>query len=287
MSKRVEFAMGIQQYQAPNLIDIELIEIDNLCTAIQRTQQGQTRLGFLLDEQNRRYEFRPVNSQKAISTSPKTVTLESLLTRDGNASKDSTGQERIILSRRERLVVAIVLASSLLQLYSTPWLNERWSKRNIFFMRSSSGPIILEQLYISPEPVAASSTAAAPKEAQNVGNTIKSAANESRKTILALGIMLLELCFGQTLEEQSFRKKYLGNDGQPNEFTDVATAMQWQDDALGEGGPGFENAIRRCIHCAFGPKSTDLADGEFREAVYSEVVQPLEETLQRFDNVLN
>jgi len=61
--------------------------------------------------------------------------------------------------------------------------------------------------------------------------------------------------------------------------------MQWQEDTLGEGGPGFDNAIRRCIVCNFGPKTVDLADNEFREAIYSEVVQPLEETLRCFDNI--
>jgi hypothetical protein len=285
-SRKVEFTLGIQQYPPSKVSDPELTEIDNLCTAMQRAQQGQLRLGFLLDEHNRRYEFRPVDRQKTISTAREIVTLESLLRRDGNASRDSTGEERIILSRRERLVVAVVLSSSLLQLHSTPWLNDHWSKKNIFFLRSNPGspsPIILERLYISPAPRPSTVTSS---QAQHMVNPTTSAANDSRKIILALGIMLLELCFGQALEDQSFRKKYMGQDGQPNDFTDVATAMQWENDALGEGGPGFQNAIRRCVHCAFGPKSTDLADYEFKEAVYSEVVQPLEETLQRFDNVV-
>ena len=252
---------------------------------IKEARQGQARLGLLLDEQKRRYGIRPVVKRPRVDTFER-VTLDSLLRRNEKGVGSLLNGKLITLSRRERLLVAVVLASSVLQLHSTPWLTERWSKRNIFFLRGGGGSTELnfvEQVYISPN-------VELPSEAVQEGPyhttlTITSTANECRKTILALGIMLLELCFGQALEDQPFRTKYLGPDGKSNDFTDLATAMQWQEDVLGEGGPGFDNAIRRCIVCNFSPKLTNLADSEFREAVYSEVVQPLEETLRCFDNV--
>ena len=50
-----------------------------------------------------------------------------------------------------------------------------------------------------------------------------------------------------------------------------------------EAGFDLHNPTRRCIYCAFGAISQDLEDDELRRAVYSEVVQPLEKLLGRFD----
>jgi len=167
----------------------------------------------------------------------------------------------------------VILASSLLQLHLTPWLNGRCSKKDIVFLRSHCGPphIIIEQPYIVRKLGSFTAT--------GTGDP-----SDCTESLLALGILLLELCFGQALEDQRFRKDYFGPNGKPNDLTDFATARRGQQDVLGEGGPEFANAIRRCIFCAFGPKSTNLADDDFREAVFTEVVQPLEDILRRFDS---
>lgn len=48
-----------------------------------------------------------------------------------------------------------------------------------------------------------------------------------------------------------------------------------------KAGPEFQAAIRRCLYCAFDPKSTDLEDGELRAAIYSDVVEPLEAAVRQ------
>ncbi|KAL0259680.1 mannosyl-oligosaccharide alpha-1,2-mannosidase [Diplodia seriata] len=47
-------------------------------------------------------------------------------------------------------------------------------------------------------------------------------------SFLALGITLQELSFGETLEAQPLRTKYLDPDSSSNEYTDLCTAKEWQ-----------------------------------------------------------
>ncbi|KAH0545416.1 hypothetical protein FGG08_000557 [Glutinoglossum americanum] len=264
-----------QKGQPPNHKTPGMAEIVDLCSTIQEAQMGKPHLGFLSDSQNRRFTFAQVKESREVLDSWELVSLESLLLRHGNASGLSDTGERMALSRLERLAVAVTLASSLLLLHTTPWLSERWSKRDILFLRAnegSSGPVIFERPYVS-------------RDATSTMTRDTPTHNSCRKSIQALGILLLELCFGQALEEQPIRKNYLGPDGKPNDNTDFATASKWYEQALGEGGPEYDNAIRRCIFCAFGPRSTNLEDHEFRDAVYSEVVRPLEKALRNFESI--
>lgn len=50
-----------------------------------------------------------------------------------------------------------------------------------------------------------------------------------------------------------------------------------------EAGLDLHNPTRQCIYLAFGAVNQDLEDEEKRRAVYSEVVQPLEKLLLRWE----
>jgi hypothetical protein len=72
-------------------------------------------------------------------------------------------------------------------------------------------------------------------------------------TLFALGIVLLELCLGQTLESMT------------------------------EAGNRYGDVARRCIYCEFDSRDTNLNNERFREAVYQGVVAPLEDIFNDFD----
>ena len=114
-------------------------------------------------------------------------------------------------------------------------------------------------------------------------NRTEDSADNATRYLFALGVMLLELCFGNALEDNPVRHMYLGNDGKPNDWTDIATATHWQKSALGELGADYAEAIRKCILCAFPRPYKDLSDDQFSEAIHSEVVEPVKATLQRYD----
>lgn len=255
------------------LVDLQAAEIVDLCSILKmhRSGRGGSSLGYIEDDKRRRLEFMPFASHDTIPEQHDIISLHSLLTTQSPP-----------LTRKERLSIAVTLSSSLLQLHTTPWIGEGWSKRDIIFLRSKNGPrktILAEQPYITRHFY----SLANPRSPRTPLTGSMNFKGDCTKSIFALGILLLELCFGQALEQQPIRQKYLGPDGEPNDFTDFATAREWLEYVQEEGGPDFWNAIRRCIFCAFGPRSTSLADEELRQAVHDEVVKPLEEMLKRFD----
>ncbi|KAK4222671.1 hypothetical protein QBC38DRAFT_518724 [Podospora fimiseda] len=56
---------------------------------------------------------------------------------------------------------------------------------------------------------------------------------------LSIGILLLELLFGQSLESRPERTEFLRPDGTPNKYTDYCTATEWQRTVEMEVGDGI------------------------------------------------
>ena len=252
-------------------------KIGNLCDAIGQAQEEIRCLGFLLDQKERRYTFLPVMQPAVHPSKLEIVTLEDLL-QDSRAANDGGIRQTHVLSKRDRIYIATLLSISLLQLHSTPWLAGTWTKKNMFFTRAKdipSAPIDTNRLYVSP-PVDLDAAKLRPNRPDNAANAIK--------YLFALGVMLLELCFGNALEDNPARHLYLGNDGKPNDYTDFATANHWQESVLGEIGPDYAEAVRKCILCAFPHPYKDLSDDHFSEAIHAEVVVPVKATLQYMDS---
>lgn len=278
---------SFQETKAPAVQD--LVEIADLCKVVRNAHCGTLKgpLGYLSDRQDRRHAFYPSIEPTRFSENAETVTLSSLLSKSTSGSDlHQTSTMRTIsmtLSRLERYSIAVTLASSLLQLSRSPWIEETWSKNDIHFYVAAEGsprPIVVDKPYVTRKFSSNSPQSSMTSVTEQTGR------KDSTKSIQALGIMLLELCFGEAIQDQSVRSEYLTN-GQPNDMTDFCTAHHWwQHDALGEGGLEYCEAIRRCLFCAFGPRSTDLDDDELRAAIYNEVVEPLgalENALRRSD----
>jgi hypothetical protein len=149
------------------------------------------------------------------------------------------------LSRRQRFYIAMLLCNAILQSYATPWFNTFWNKSRVFLIHTEdvgSTPAI-SHIYIAPS-----------------NHSDDRIANDCLKILRALGVVLLELCFGKRLQDHPLWEKHLGPDGKPNEFTALATAMEWQDQVLPEAGPEFAEAVRKCLLCAFATQSRNLDD---------------------------
>jgi hypothetical protein len=116
-----------------------MIDVSNLCDIIAPYRKNFKHRSCLKGEQ-RRFAPSPLDTQDTGDIRD-IISLELLL------SKDST----ITLTRQERYLIAVTIASSHLQLQSTPWIGFQWSKRDIHFPRDSTDPkkIRLDELYIS------------------------------------------------------------------------------------------------------------------------------------------
>lgn len=254
MKKGVTRLVPDSQPVRRNAHDVSITEITDLCTAIATTNPNCSPIGFLQDKEHR-YNVYPLAEQQAQDIASKSVTLASLLDKSSN----------IVLTRRQRYSIALILASSHLQLHATPWLQTRWSKKDILFLRNGNESILLDQPHIihhlcgAPAPILPSS--------RGFGD----------RSIPTLGIMLLELCFGIALEDHHIRQNYLSRDGQPYAGLDLAAAMEWCDRfASEEAGPEFADAIDWCLrNPTRAMASADMKDAGWREELYARVVEPL------------
>ncbi|KAI4253148.1 MAG: hypothetical protein LQ352_003858 [Teloschistes flavicans] len=165
------------------------------------------------------------------------------------------------LTRKARLELAIILASTALQLQTTPWLDTKWSGKCIRFANGS-----LQHPFISRAYPGETAAAEAPEA---IGSPVRN------RSIFGLGVLLLELAVGKPIDcfknpEQSI----------PSE--DFLIASQLLHQLEDNEGAGYLDAAQACIFCNFGSKAKilDFGNDSFRQAVYEDVIVPLEDDLK-------
>lgn len=225
-----------------------MINIHNLCDSV-ISYQTNIQVHNCLAGKESRFALQPLESQ---SNTQEAISLADLL------KKDSP----ITLTRKQRYSIALTIASSHLQLHSTPWIASHWLKTDIFFHLSNDGPI-LDQPYVSQYFTSASTSLPTP-----TSNT---------DPLSSLGILLLELCFGIPLEEHPTRLKY---PAQAKPFLDLAAAFEWSPRATAEAGAEFGDAIVWCMRSGRGGM------GSGREEVMERVVGPLRWCCEQFDGIV-
>lgn len=168
--------------------------IIDLCHTITHSKKSCTNLGCLSDASNK-YRIHLVNEVSAVAIVSKPVSLGHVLSKSSETK----------LTRRERYLLALMVASSHLQLHESPWLGSQWRKQDILFPCSTDQKISSEKPYIA--------RSFQSDDATMNGQSPRPAADHGLTT---LGILLLELCFGVALEDHKIRKNFVTLDGQPN-----------------------------------------------------------------------
>ena len=164
-----------------------------------------------------------VSKAHRVRQGARTVTLGMLLSKNGkDVPLDGT---TMTLSRSWRYSRALTLASSLLQLYSSRWIKKSWSKHEVHFFKSAEGstqPVIFDKLYLVQK---------FSRDAPRATNPSDHSHNSrfSARNIESLCAVLLELCFGEVVEDEPIRWNCLGVLGQLNGMTDLYTTRRWWD----------------------------------------------------------
>ena len=255
-----------------DVVDASSLEIvRDICSALNKDGHNE-RFGFFLDatSQNLRGSFPGTpGSTPSFNGDGELVLLEHLLP----LRKTGTGHRG--LTKKQRMVLAVTLASSVLQLHSTCFSHD-WSKRAVSFIRrrpeqpdhaiAVDRPLLV-RMFSTPE---RSSHAAIPTLA----------AAESKLTLLSLGALFLELHSGETLEDRTAgdASKFLGIDDRTKT---LLVCQQW----LAEEQEYMSVAWRQAINFAlksYVDLDTDLGEAVFRKAVHDEIVLPLEEDARVF-----
>jgi hypothetical protein len=171
----------------------------------------------------------------------------------------------------EKLHMAAVVSSAVLELHHTPWMESEPSKEGILFFEDSrrlhTSAFVATQIRdIAQDPD--------PEDDDTLPSYIEN------KTLFALGILLIELLFGAPIETMHTDKDPIPSSGKPNwEMKhSIATRLLKKENILDEGGLNYESAVRSCIKCNFDQfREMNLDNDEFRQAVYEKVVAVLED----------
>lgn len=204
--------------------------------------------GYLLEE-DRRYYIHSVSRHTTGELAP--VALRDILR--GGAYKRPT--------RGQRYALSLTLASSFLQLLDTPWLPVSYRAADILFYPDADDPsaLPLDQPYLgrdvhAPPPGAVPEAEKPPVLSQCLSQ---------------LGILLLELCFGDLLAEQPCRRGWpAGATEDERRAFDVMAAQGWLYDVEGEAGADYREAVAWCL-------GMNMPEG-WREEMWVRVVRPLQ-----------
>ena len=256
-----------------------LKQILDLCATLEQVCEGMPCLGALIDRKKRKYAICPVRKHPRALGSKDIIYLSDLISVPEPTTAIAARSVKVRLTRKERLQLALTLASTMLQLHTTPWLSERWGKSDILFLHQWGGtraPIV-EQPYISkPFKASGKKSIASPSATKSQSGSII-----RNYSVFDLGVLLIELCFNQSIEQMQ-EPDDLDDDGKVNAYTRLATAHRLIPAVYGEAGTRYGDAVRRCIRCDFDQLEETFESDEFRQAVYQRVVVPLEDDLRDF-----
>ena len=190
--------------------------------------------------------------------------------------KGSQAQDSRLL-RRDRLHIAATLACSVLKLHGTPWLKEQWTSDNILLHNADANQIgrNYKHIYLEWE----YKTSGAPPHASNMTDSSKTRKRETHsESLFALGLTLIELCFGKTLAEMQVPED---RDSQGTDRL-VNTAMRLMNTTYDEMGGQYGDVVRRCLRQPFDLRDLSLGNEEMQHEVVDGIVTPLIQSLRNF-----
>jgi hypothetical protein len=244
----------------------DLQPIKDLCAAISDLQKPQRDVCFSLLASEiaiQKYGVHIYPTKKQLSNTD-TWSVSSL-----RMLLDDSG-----FARRDRLKLAVTLASSVLQLHETPWLDQSWGKDSIFFVKRP-GMTVYDQPFVSQHfsqavPIA---TTGFPSSMSRIIRN---------QPLYALGVALIELWYGKTISELHQDHDGPQNTGIPQVdlMTEWNSADRLVDELYNEAGGKYSDAVRRCIRCDFDSRASSLGDVRFQRDVYQGVVAQLKENYE-------
>ena len=201
----------------------------------------------------------------------------------GHVSLSAMLRVGFLISRRERLFLAAVCSSSILQLSNTPWL-KLLSSTSVDFARfrddtDLSCPIAIGGSYIDlHRPL--------------ISPVITETTVTPETALIELGILLIELALSEAFEVVANRKtaeeiEAGREDGIAGQTTRRGLGLSLIKILEHETGVTFSDAVTRCLNCSFGQTTVPSWDDEgFCREYFTGVVLPMVEGYQQFSSAL-
>lgn len=223
--------------------------VTNICNKIMAGFNSDPCSEYLKSDDHMYYVF----SRTSITNQPKMQqpSLEDIIRGSG-----------INLSRRQRYTMSLNLVSSFIQLRKTPWITSSWQKSSIVFPEQKGYPDTSDL----HEPFLTHRLRASPAFDED--------SDLSTQDFSSLAVTLLELCFGEVIENHPKRPKLppgVENDSIKAAF-DAHAASFWLDEVTDDVGPDYRNAIAWCLS-----KHKTLCGPDWRQEMFQQVIRPLYE----------
>ena len=245
-------------------------EVENLCLSLDRARQESKILKVFLSQNGGlcSCDMSPIPDGGIPSSDSKygMITLEQILL------QTSSGRSwRVKWNLIQRMNLSFNLASSLLQLSSTPWMSEPWTKRTICFWTLSPSSQA-HDMVLTFEP---DRPFIVHKFCESPAARLTHKAN-ARHQLLNLGIILLEIGLEKPFESWTSAHGFTMDKAYGSQY-DAASA--WLHNSVGELLPFYYDAAARCIECTFRTRPEypvpDWEDSDFRKSICELVIKPL------------
>lgn len=173
---------------------------------------------------------------------------------------------------KEKRILSVILANSLLQFCESPWLSKEWNKNHIsFFPSLETGGLDIQRPYLSTKF----------QETDVEEETDALYRVHPNASVLALGILLLEIELDTPIERERGAED-LDEEGMPTVNTDHFAALRLFEGISDDFYLNHRQAVAACLNCDFYDEESmepSLDDPGFRQAVYNTIVRPLESEL--------
>jgi hypothetical protein len=247
------------------------IVVQSICVSIDNANARQKRLRLHIGRQCQLSCHHIMFSESRWNQNTNTTTLEKLLL--------SSSQQR--MSLKGRMMLAVNLASSLLQLQSTPWLGTCWTKRSVHFTELATQPTAQNQRPGPGSGLAADTSRPFVRDTFPDSQHVLQAQsrNEAKSALLELGILLLELW-----HETTFEARFPDAAAPLGYSARLLLTWEWLEDFNNPPPDLYSAAISQCVKCFFGGKtvSFDWEDVNFRRAICQDIIEPLHKTCKQW-----
>lgn len=257
---RVTFASSVKSMR-PSLTNNPILDI---CTELRNSSSHVEPkcIGFLVEDRRRHYIHIP-KQRPAQAPAKHAVSLQQLLFNRGVM----TAPIHFTIELLDRYELAFLLASSLLQLHATSWLEESWSTEDIYFVPTRPEMTLRECAYVIKHfpPTVGHSTGGASTFPQGVR-----AVAIPNEAIFRLGATLVELSTSATLKSQE-----LESERKDPELSDVQAARRISKAVKRNNVQQWNQVVGMCLRCGFNAEP-DFSRRDFRQEFYQCIVVPLQ-----------
>lgn len=259
----VDFTFSAFNLGAP-YFPISVPEIEDLCKLIDQAQHHQTircegRISEAPGGAQKPRKFDIISRERAKVESCWTLIplCEVLENREGKYPA---------LSYVDKLRLAWIISSSVIQLQETPWIPSLVSMRDIYFISRADTLSYQDVFVMSRIPDI------------SVANNMGAIMGVQNLALVALGILLVELKAGQPMS--ALRPPVMPS-SVPHVWVDYDNALKQLDKvSISNASLNYDTAVKRCLRCEFHQHQWSFDDERFRQYVYDEVVANLEQDLR-------